>query len=82
MTYNISSDLMSVTMTPTSPLYFNSQYNYRCFNAIDLTGNGQSNDQRTFYTGNSTSSAGPTLLQVNPPNGFTNVALNTNNGPW
>jgi hypothetical protein len=82
VTYTFSSDLMSVTMTPTSPLFANSQYQYQCYNAIDLTGNGQSNNYAYFYTGNGASSAGPTLLQTNPPNGFTNVALNTNSGPW
>jgi hypothetical protein len=82
VTYTFSSDMMSVTMTPTSPLFANSEYVYRCNSAIDLTGNAQSGASAYFYTGNSASSAGPTLLYTNPPNGFTNVALNTNNGPW
>jgi hypothetical protein len=82
VTYTFSTDLMSVTMTPTSPLFANSEYRYYCNSAIDLTGNGQSNNSVYFYAGNSASSAGPTLLYTNPPNGFTGVALNTNNGPW
>jgi len=82
VSYTFSSDLMSVTMTPTSALFVNSEYNYTCYNAIDLTGNGQNNNSYVFYTGGGTSSAGPTLIQANPPNGFTGVALNTNAGPW
>ena len=50
--------------------------------AIDLTGNGQSNSTAGFYTGNGPNSAGPTLLYANPPNGMTNVPVNTNQGPW
>jgi hypothetical protein len=80
--YAWSADLMSVTMTPLAPLFANSQYVYYCSGAIDLTGNGQSYAAAGFYTGNGPSSAGPVLLQANPPNGFTNVPLNTNNGPW
>ncbi len=83
--YAFSSDLMSVTMTPTTPLFANSKYTYSCQNAIDLTGNSQSGDGYTyslFYTGNGPSSAGPVLLQANPPNGMTNVPLNSNNGPF
>jgi hypothetical protein len=34
---------MSVTMTPTTPLFANAQYVYYCNSAIDLTGNGQNN---------------------------------------
>jgi hypothetical protein len=73
---------MTVTMTPITPLFADSQYIYYCNNAIDLTGNAQSNNSAGFYTGNGPSSAGPTLLYANPPNGMTNVPVNTNNGPW
>jgi LEA14-like dessication related protein len=81
-TYTWSSDLTSVTMTPTSPLFANSQYYYACYNAIDLTGNGQSNSNTGFYTGNGPLSQGPTLLYANPPNGMTNVPVDTSQGPW
>jgi hypothetical protein len=81
-TYTWSSDLTSVTMTPVSPLFANSQYYYACYNAIDLTGNGQSNSNTGFYTGNGPLSQGPTLLYANPPNGMTNVPVDTNQGPW
>ena len=81
-TYTWSSDLTSVTMTPVTPLFANAQYVYYCNNAIDLTGNGQSNNSAGFYTGNGPLSQGPTLLYANPPNGMTNVPVNTNNGPW
>ncbi|MGD0830498.1 MAG: Ig-like domain-containing protein, partial [Terracidiphilus sp.] len=77
-----SSDLMSVTLTPTSPLFINSQYIYYCNSAIDLTGNGQSNGSAGFYTGNGPSSVGPVLISANPPNGMTGVALNSIGGPW
>ncbi len=80
--YTFSSDMMTVTMTPITPLFADSQYIYYCNNAIDLTGNAQSNNSAGFYTGNGPSSAGPTLLYANPPNGMTNVPVNTNNGPW
>ncbi len=85
--YTFSSDLMAVTMTPTTPLFADSQYYYACGGAIDLTGNAQSSyywwsSDDVFYTGNGPSSAGPTLLYANPPNGMTNVPLNSNNGPW
>jgi hypothetical protein len=82
VTFTWSSDLMTVTMTPVTPLFANSQYYYGCSGAIDLTGNGQSNDSAGFYTGSGPLSQGPTLLYANPPNGMTNVPLNTNNGPW
>jgi hypothetical protein len=81
-TYTWSSDLTSVTMTPTAPLFADAQYNYQCNNAIDLTGNGQSNGSAGFYTGNGPLSQGPTLLYANPPNGMTNVPVDTNQGPW
>ena len=78
VTYRFSSDMMSATMTPTSALIANSQFIYYCDGAIDLTGNGQSNGNALFYTANGPSSTGPTLVYANPPNGFTNVPLNTN----
>jgi hypothetical protein len=81
-TYTWSTDLMSVTMTPTTPLFTNSQYYYYCYGGIDLTGNGMSGNYVYFYTGNGPLSQGPTLLYANPPNGMTNVPVNTNNGPW
>jgi hypothetical protein len=82
VTYTFASDLMSVTMKPTSPLAANQQFADVCYYAIDLTGNGQSNNYVYFDTGSGPSSAGPTLVQANPPNGSTSVPLNTNNGPW
>jgi hypothetical protein len=81
-TYTWSTDLTSVTMTPTTPLFANSQYYYYCGGAIDLTGNGMNATDAVFYTGNGPSSQGPTLLYANPPNGMTNVPLNNIGGPW
>jgi hypothetical protein len=80
--YTFSADMMTVTMTPNSPLLANSQYIYYCNNAIDLTGNAQNNNSAGFYTANGPSSSGPTLLYANPPNGMTNVPVDTNQGPW
>jgi hypothetical protein len=80
--YTFSADMMTVTMTPITPLFADSQYIYYCNNAIDLTGNGQNNNSAGFYTGNGPSSQGPKLLYANPPSGMTNVPVNTNNGPW
>ena len=82
VTYTWSADLTAVTMTPQNPLYANSQYYYACYGAIDLTGNGMNNTNAWFNTGNGPSSAGPIVLQINPPNGFINVPLNTESGPW
>jgi hypothetical protein len=82
VTYTWSSDLMTVTMTPTTPLFADAQYIYYCNSAIDLTGNGQSNGSAGFYTGNGPLSQGPTLLYANPPNGMTNVPVDTSQGPW
>jgi hypothetical protein len=82
VTYTWSADMMSVTMKPVTALFANSEYNYTCNGAIDLTGNGQQNGSSYFYTGNGPSSAGPVLIAVNPPNGATNVPLDTNQGPW
>ncbi|MFZ1084781.1 MAG: Ig-like domain-containing protein [Terracidiphilus sp.] len=82
VTYTWSTDLTSVTMTPVTPLFADSQYYYACYNAIDLTGNGQNNANSGFYTGSGPISQGPMLLSANPPNGMTNVPVNTNNGPW
>jgi Big-like domain-containing protein/ASPM-SPD-2-Hydin domain-containing protein len=78
--YAFASDLLSVTMTPQSPLTPNAEFVEYCDNAIDLTGNGQSNGNAYFYTGGGPSTTGPTLVQVNPPNGFTNVPVNINSG--
>jgi methionine-rich copper-binding protein CopC len=82
VTYAFSADMMSVTMTPTSALNANSPYEYVCYYAIDLTGNGTQYGYRYFTTGSGPSTTGPTLLYANPPNGATSVALNTNNGPF
>ena len=82
VTYSFASDLMAVTMTPVSPLLENTEYYYQCENAIDLTGNGQSGTYSYFYTGNGPVTTGPTVVQVNPPSGMTNVPINTQNGPW
>lgn len=82
VTYTWAPDMMSVTMTPTAPLFASSEYQYYCQNGIDLTGNAQGNNNAYFYTGNGPIAAGPALVQANPPNGMTNVPVNTNNGPW
>jgi hypothetical protein len=82
VSYTWSSDLMTVTMTPISPLFADAQYIYYCQSGIDLTGNGQNNNTAGFYTGNGPLSQGPTLLYANPPNGMTNVPVDTNQGPW
>ena len=80
--YTVSSDMMSVTMTPTSALTPNTEFNDICDSAIDLTGNAQNNNNAIFYTGSGTTTTGPTLVTANPPNGTTGMAINTNNGPW
>jgi hypothetical protein len=80
--YAWAADLLSVTMTPKSPLLINSEYYYECTGAIDLTGNGQSNASSYFYTGNGPVAIGPTLITANPPSGMTNVPLNSIGGPW
>jgi len=82
VTYTWSSGLMSVTMTPVTPLFANTQYYYQCSGAIDLTGNGMNNNYSYFYTGNGPLAIGPTLVYANPPSGATNVALNSIGGPW
>jgi hypothetical protein len=83
VTYTFSADLMSVTLTPVTALTPNTEYNYECFNAIDLTGNVQNNNGGPyFYTGGGPVTTGPSLLYANPPNGVTNVALNDYSGPW
>jgi len=82
VTYTWASDLMSVTMTPTTPLYSNTQYYYYCGGAIDLTGNGMSATDAVFYTGNGPIAVGPSLVSANPPSGATNVPLNSIGGPW
>lgn len=83
VTYTHSPDLMAVTMTPAAPLAMNSQFNYSCNNALDLTGNSQYNGGSVlFYTGSGPNTSGPALVAANPPSNATNVPLNTNNGPW
>ena len=80
--YIWSADLMTLTMTPVNPLFADAQYIYYCQSGLDLTGNGQNNGSAGFYTGNGPLSQGPTLLYANPPNGMTNVPVDTNQGPW
>jgi hypothetical protein len=82
VTYTWASDMMSVTMTPTAPLFANAEYYYQCEGAIDLTGNGQNDGASYFYTGAGAVTTGPTVVQINPPNGQTNVPINTGEGPW
>ncbi|HEY5329958.1 MAG TPA: Ig-like domain-containing protein [Acidobacteriaceae bacterium] len=83
VTYTFSSDMMSVTLTPTSTLTPNTDYEYECFNAIDLTGNAQTNNGGPlFYTGSGPDTAGPQLVYANPPNGSTNVPLNDAGAAW
>jgi hypothetical protein len=82
VTYTWASDLMSVTMTPVTPLFANSYYYYQCDGGIDLTGNGLNNTYAYFYTGAGTVAVGPTLVYANPPSGMTNVPLNSIGGPW
>jgi hypothetical protein len=82
VTYSIAPDMMAVTMTPLAPLFANSEYYYYCENAVDLTGNAQSNAASYFFTGSGAVTAGPTLVEANPPSGMTNVPLNTGEGPW
>ena len=81
-TITISPDWMSATITPTAPLYMNTQYYYACDNAIDLTGNQQNNASADFTTASGPSSAGPVLVSANPPSGSTSAPLNTGQGPW
>ena len=80
--YAWSTDMMSLTMTPKTQLFANSQYSYQCEGAIDLTGNSQNFNWVIFYTGGTNSSAGPKLVYANPPSGMTNVPINTSEGPW
>jgi hypothetical protein len=80
--YIWSMDLMTLTMTPVTPLFADAQYIYYCQSGIDLTGNAQNGNSAGFYTGNGPSSAGPKLIYANPPSGMTNVPVNTNQGPW
>ncbi len=82
VTYSVSPDLLTATLTPTASLAANAQFYYTCGGAIDLTGNGQYNSTAVFYTGSGPSVTGPVLIQSNPPNAMTNVPINTNNGPW
>lgn len=82
VTYTYASDMMAVTMKPTTALFANSEYYYACYGAIDLTGNGMQNANAYFYTGNGPSSTGPVLVQANPPSGFTSVPVNSIGGPW
>ncbi len=83
VTYSFASDLMAVTLTPTSALTPSTQYNYECYNALDLTGNTQNNNGGPYFTtGSGPATTAPQLLYANPPNGVTGVALNDNNGPW
>jgi hypothetical protein len=89
VTYTWASDLQSVTMTPTAPLYADTDnvnnnwyYYYECSGAVDLTGNGMSSSYAYFNTGNGPVSVGPTLVYANPPSGTTNVPLNSIAGPW
>ena len=80
--YTWSSDLMSVTMTPVTPLFANSYYYYQCDGGIDLTGNGLNNSYAYFYTGAGPVAVGPSLVYANPPSGATNIPLNSIGGPW
>lgn len=82
VSYKFSSDLMALVMKPTAALAANTSYQYDCYGGLDLTGNTFSGTYEYFTTGAGPDAAGPVLLTANPPNGFTNVPFDMNQGPW
>ena len=76
-TISFSSDLTTVFLKPTANLAASHQFQMCASAMMDNSGNTQQNFCVSFYSGSGTDTTGPSVLQVNPPNGFTGVAINS-----
>jgi len=75
-TINFSADLTTVFLKPTANLTASHQFQMCASAMMDISGNTQQNFCVTFYTGSGAVTTGPSVLQVNPPSGFSGVAIN------
>ena len=76
-TIAFSSDLTTATFVPSAPLLVNRAYYFYAYGALDLTGNPAANNYTYFTTSYLTSTTVPQVLNSNPENTVTGVAVNT-----
>ncbi len=79
VTVSMSSDRLTATLTPTSPLLSNTQYELyigQTLNYYDVAGNSGTAYTSTFTTGSGTDSRNATVSTISPVNGQTGVPLN------
>ena len=76
-TVNISSDLRTVTIVPSSPMTAsNSNMRYYWYSTTDLSGNGIQTGSQFFTTGPGSDTTPPSVVQSNPLNNAVNVPTN------
>ena len=74
---SLSSDLMTATLVPNSPLAIDRSYYFYWSNGImDLTGNSLTGGDAYFTTASATSSTVPQVTAVNPANGLSSIPTN------
>ncbi len=76
-TITFSADLTTVMLKPTASLAASHQFQMCANSMTDLSGNAQTNYCVKFYAGSGPETAGPAVLEVGPPSGFTGVATNS-----
>jgi hypothetical protein len=75
-TVSVSSDLRSVTVSPTTLLAVNRTFTWFVNSLVDLSGNSVQTVSTSFTTALRTPVSGPTVLMVSPPSAFTSVPTN------
>jgi hypothetical protein len=72
----VSADRLSATLTPSSALLPNTEYNVLISGYTDIAGNSGNGSNTPFTTGTSSDLIHPTVSTISPPNGTTGVPLN------
>jgi hypothetical protein len=73
----VSTDGMTVTLTPAAPLQTETGYQVVATNGItDMEGQGIPNFYASFTTGLGAATTGPTVVSMSPPNGAAGVPVN------
>ncbi len=76
-TITFSADLTTVFLKPAANLNPSDEFQMCAYYMTDLSGNPQQNFCTYFYTGSGTDSTGPSVVQANPPSGFTGAGINS-----
>ena len=76
MTVSWSVDQSTIFFVPATSLAASTTYYLSSYSLTDLAGNSQQNFCIGFTTASGSETAGPVVLQVSPPSGFTGVPIN------